>query len=129
MTTCSSVTFEKDLPPRHAQHLPGFGLAAGHRLDAAAVNFRKIARVVDHESRHGRRQPPARPGGPGVGQPSRPGPMNSTMTCSISGVPRMIHTKVLTAPRSGAKRLMDPKATMSPSGSANTSCQRKQLDD
>ena len=43
-----------------------------------------------------------------------------TMIWSISGVPRMTHTKVLTTPRSGAHRLMEPKATTRPSGSENS---------
>ena len=48
-----------------------------------------------------------------------------TMICSISGVPRMIQTNVLTAPRRGAQRLMEPNATTSPSGRENTSVQKK----
>ena len=50
-----------------------------------------------------------------------------TMICSISGVPRMIQTKVLTTADRGLQRLMEPKATTRPSGSANSSVSAKRL--
>lgn len=46
------------------------------------------------------------------------------MIWSISGVPRMTHTKVLTTPRSGAHRLMEPKATTRPSGSEKSNVRK-----
>ena len=47
-----------------------------------------------------------------------------TMICSISGVPRMTQTKVFTAPDSSLHRLMEPKATTSPSGRENASVKK-----
>ena len=50
-----------------------------------------------------------------------------TMICSMSGVPRMTHTKVLTAPDSTLQRLMEPKATTSPQRQRKQQRQGKQL--
>ena len=64
---------EKDLGPGHAQHLPGFGLALGHSLDAAAVDLRKIAGVVDGKGHHGRHQTAAAARRPRAGKAHQAG--------------------------------------------------------
>ena len=50
---------EEDLPPGHAQHQTGLLLPLGHALDAAPVDFREVAGVVDDEG-HAHGQHPAR---------------------------------------------------------------------
>ena len=64
---------EEDLAPGHAQHLTGLGLAFRHILDAAAVDLREVAGVVDGESHHRRHQTARRAGGPGVGHTQQAG--------------------------------------------------------
>jgi hypothetical protein len=56
--TCSRTTLAEDLALLHAEHLAGFILADRDGLDAAAVNLREIAGVVDRE-RDQRRQEPS----------------------------------------------------------------------
>ena len=55
---------EEDLAAGHAQHLPRLPLAHGDALQAAPVDFRKIAGVVDDEGHRRGGKPPALPLGP-----------------------------------------------------------------
>ena len=57
---------EEDLGAGHAQDLAGLGLAAGHALDAAAVDLGEIAGIVDDKGHHRGGQAAAAAGGPGV---------------------------------------------------------------
>lgn len=50
---------------------------------------------------------------------SNPGAKKMIITCSISGVPRMIHTMVLVSQAIGLKLLIEPKAMISPRGNEN----------
>ena len=47
------------------------------------------------------------------------------ITCSINGVPRTIHIKVLIVYFKGLNELIAPKATISPSGRARTNVNKK----
>ena len=46
------------------------------------------------------------------------------ISCSISGVPRTIHTSVLHSHRSSVSRLMEPNATTNPKGMENSSVRK-----
>ena len=48
---------KEGLRPAVAQHLCSLILAGRHGLNTAAVNFRKIGRIVDHKANKGRPQP------------------------------------------------------------------------
>ena len=57
----------------HAKHLPGFRLANGNRLNTAAVNFGKIAGVIDDKRHHRRQQAAIGAGTPGTGKAHQTG--------------------------------------------------------
>ena len=61
---------EKDLAPGHAQHLTGLGLAFRHILDAAAVDLREVAGVVDGERYAAATRRPLPPDGHGLVKPA-----------------------------------------------------------
>ena len=65
---------KKNLALGHAKHLPGFRLTNGNRLNTAAVNFGKIAGVIDDKRHHRRQQTAIGAGTPGTGKAIRPGP-------------------------------------------------------